>query len=328
MPHPFDETVSPLISALAEGLPLTLRPYADVGARVGMSEAEVISALRSLRSQRVLVRIGAAFLPGAFGYETALGAVAVPEDRLDAAASYLGTLPSVTHVFEMEDRYPLWYAILAPSRVRLEVAEAEIAGRVAAADRYRVLPDEVFKVTGSFDADGVPEPPEPVPEESAWGLDRDEKALVRLIQGEFPLVQRPFSDLAITLGECGYDVDERWALGQVQSLVLAGAVRGIEATIRTREEPLRLALTVWLCPDDHASHGRVIGSFSEVLHCFTRRVPGAGIAVLALVEVADRAALDRAIDRIRVAADLEPPRVLYPVQEFKRAPMRFFSDGE
>ncbi len=328
MRHQLDETASRLVTALAEGLPLSLRPYADLGARVGMSEDDVISALRDLRAERVIVRIGAAFTPCAFGYEAALGAVAVPEDRIEAAAAHLGTLPGVTHAFEMEDRYPLWYAILAPSRVRLEVAEAEIAGRVSAADRYRVLPDEAFKVTGTFDAEGAPELPGPASTGQDVALSRDEKALVRLLQGEFPLVQRPFSDLAITLGECGYDIDERGALGQVQSLVSAGDLRGIEATLRTREDPLRLALTVWLCPDEHASHGEVIGSFPEVLHCFTRRVPGAGIAVLALVEVADRAALDRTVDRIRVASDLEPPRVLYPVQEFKRAPMRYFADGE
>lgn len=63
MRHQLDETASRLVTALAEGLPLSLRPYADLGARVGMSEDDVISALRDLRAERVIVRIGAAFTP-------------------------------------------------------------------------------------------------------------------------------------------------------------------------------------------------------------------------------------------------------------------------
>jgi DNA-binding Lrp family transcriptional regulator len=328
MQQTLDETASRLLTALADGLPLTLRPYADLGTRIGASEAEVLTTLRDLRARRVLCRVGASFSPAAFGYHAALGGLAVREEQVEAAAAHLASLPGVTHVFEIEDRYRLWYAIVVPSRVRLELAEAEIAAAVGAADRYRVLSDEVFKVTAAFDADGAPEVLDAAEIEPMRGLDRDEKALVRLLQGELPLAQRPFSDLAITLGECGYDIDERWALDRTRALAEAGALRGIEATKRTREEPFRVALTVWLCPADTAASGQMIASFPEVLHCFTRRVPGAGMAVLAVVEIEDRPALDRAIARMRVATDLDAPRVLYPVQEFKRAPMRYFAEGE
>lgn len=328
MPQLPNEPASSLITALAGGLPLTLRPFADLGERAGLTEAEVLAELRALRARRVLARVGAVFAPGAFGYFTALSAVAVSEDRVEDAATHLESLAGVTHVFEMEDRYRLWYATLVPSRGRLEIAEAEISAAVGAADRYRVLPDEVFKVTGTFDADGIPQSENQMHSGALRDLDRDEKALVRLLQGELPLVQRPYSDLAITLGECGYDVDERWALGRVEALVADGALRGIEATLRTREEPLRLALTVWLTPGDPDAHGPLIASFPEVIHCFTRRVPGAGTAVLALIEIADRPALDRAVERIRVATDLEAPRLHHPVREYKRTPMRYFADGE
>jgi DNA-binding Lrp family transcriptional regulator len=330
MPPQSDQTVARVIEALGDGLPLTVRPFADLGERLGLSEADVLAVVRDLRAQRAIVRIGAALAPGALGYHPSLSAVAVAEERVEEAADLLRELPYVTHVFELDDRYRLWYALATTSRARLEVAESEIATRLGVSDRYRVLPDEQFKATTTFAADGAPEPWSVAaePEEAPAALDRDEQALVRLLQGEFPLAERPFSALAITLGECGYDVDERWALDSARELSDAGVLGGFEATLRTRPEPWRLALTTWLCPGDPQAAGEAIASFPEVLHCFTRRVPGAGMSVLALVEADDRAALDQSIARIAAIADLDAPRIACPVTEFKRTQLRFFAEGE
>ena len=330
MHEPLDDAASRLLAALADGLLLTLRPYADLADRVGLAEADVIATLRSLRGRRTLAHLGAVFSPSALGYSATIGAVAVPEERVESAEEFLGAQPCVTHVFELDDRYRVWYVVVTPSPARLEVSEGIIAAGLDAADRYRVLPGELHKVTTAFDASGVPEPPDVpfVREVGAGALDRDEKALIRLLQGEFPLAERPFSALAITLGECGYDVDERWALEQVRALVASGIMRGIHATVREREEPWRSALVTWICPGDPCAAGAAVSAFPEVLHCFSRRVPGAGTALLSLVEASDRTELDRTVARIGIVADLDTPRVAYPVREFKRAPMKYFAEGE
>jgi len=327
MSQSLDQTAAGLLTALADGLPVVIRPYADLGTRAGLSEADVLGAIRALKEERVLRRVGARFSPAALGYHAALGALAVSEDRLDDVAAMLGALPNVTHVFELEDRYCLWYVLAAPSRTRLEIAETELARAALVADRYRVLPDELYKVTAEFDADCAPETPDSPDACPAGTLDRDERALVRLLQQELPLVERPFSALAQTLAECGYDVDERWALERTQHLVESGAVRGIVATPRTRVEPWRSALAVWRCPEDPSAAGALIASFPEALHVFERRVPG-GMAIYSVIEGEGRAAIDRAIERIRLAGALDAPRIAYPVPEYSRTPMRYFTEGD
>jgi DNA-binding Lrp family transcriptional regulator len=327
MSRPLDPAAEQVLAALADGLPVTLRPYAEVAVRTGLPEAEVLAALRSLRDTRVVRRIGARFSAASLGYQAALGALAVPEDRSDDVAAMLGALPNITHVFELDDRYRLWYVLSTASRTRLEMVESELARAANAADRYRVLPDELYKVTPAFDADGAPEVPESADQGLPAILDRDEKALARLLQGDLPLAERPFSELAHTLGECGFDVDERWALDRTQELVNAGALRGIEATLRTRVEPWRAALTVWRCPGAPEVSGPLIASFPEVLHCFERRIPG-GMAILAVIEGEGRAEIDRAIERIRIAGELDAPRIAYPLREHVRSPMRFFTEGD
>ncbi len=329
MSEPLNASAPPLLEALRAGLPIAQHPYADLGARAGMSEADTLATLRSLKEQRVLRRIGARFSPGALGYEAALGAFEIPEDRVEEATAALTALPNVTHVFEAEDRYRLWFTLVVPSQTRLEIAESEIARAVGASDRYRVLPAELHKVTASFDLEGAPEPVGPTRDGRVRAsLDRDEKALVRLLQGELPLTERPFSELAHTLAECGYDVDERWTLDTLRAFAADGVVTGLAATLRTRREPWRLAIAVWGCPHDPAAAGELISSFPEVLHCFERRVPGIGNTVIALIEAPDRAEVDRTIVRIDAAGALEAPRLAFPLREYSRAPMRYFTDGD
>ncbi len=324
--HEIDDRAKQLLAASSDGLPVSVRPYADLGARMGLSGAEVVATLRVLRDARVLRRVGAVLSPSALGYHTALGALAVSEDALDDAASVLAGVPNVTHAFEMDDRYRLWFALAAPSTARLEIAESEIAGRLGVADRFRVLPAEEYRVTHGFDADGAPEPP--VHAAAAVQLDHDARALVRLLQGDLPLEERPFSALAQTLAECGYDADEHQVLEQVHALVAGGVILRLGLTVRERAESWRLALATWVSPRHAAEAGSLIAAFPEVVHCFDRRVPGGGRAIMAVVETPDRASLDRTIERIRSGADLDAPRIAYPLRELKRAPMRYFSEGD
>lgn len=326
MSQPLDATAVQLLAAIAD-LPITSRPFAEVGERLSMPEADVLGTLRTLRDSRQLRRVGAQFSPAGLGYHAALGALAVPEDRREDVAAMLGAQPNITHVFELEDRYALWYVLVAPSRTRLEITEGELARAAGAADRYRVLPDELYKVTAAFDADGAPETPDAPDGAAGPTLDRDEKALVRLLQGELAIVERPFAGLVYTLGECGFDIDERWALERTQALADSGALRRIGITVHARQEPWRSALCVWRSPSDPQTAGALIASFPEVLHVFERRVPG-GMAILSVIEGPTRGEIDRSIERIRIAGELDAPRIAYPLREYARTPMRYFTDGD
>jgi len=327
MHHQLDQDARQLCAALGHRFPVTPRPFADAGARIGMTGEEVLAVVRSLRDARAIRRVGAVLVPAALGYKATLCAVAISEERVDDAASLLADVPNVPHAFEMDDRYRLWFVLSTPSAARLEIAESELAAQLGAADRFRVLRSEEYRVTASFDADGAPEldGPEVAPVEP---IDADRRALVRLLQGDLPLVERPFSHMAATLADCGYDADEQQVVRDVQALVSAGVVRGFSATVRERAEPWQLALTAWVNPPDSREAGSLISAFPEVLHCFDRRVPGSGRAIMAIVETPNRTALDRTVQRIRSAAGLDAPRIAYPLRELKRASMRYFSEGD
>ena len=57
-----------LIAAIQDGLPLAPRPYAAIGERIGIREAEVIAGLRRLIDHGVIKRFGVIVRHRALGY--------------------------------------------------------------------------------------------------------------------------------------------------------------------------------------------------------------------------------------------------------------------
>lgn len=86
-----------LVAALRDGLPLSPRPYADLGAGIGMAEAEVIARLRHLTDAGIIRRFGAIVRHHAAGFRAnAMVVLDVPDDRVADVGRRLGAEEAVT----------------------------------------------------------------------------------------------------------------------------------------------------------------------------------------------------------------------------------------
>ena len=98
-----------LIAALQDGLPLVPRPYACLGQRIGLSEAEVIARLRGLIDRGVIRRFGVIVRHRALGYRAnAMVVWDLPEAEVGAAGARLAALPYVTLCYRRPRRLPDW----------------------------------------------------------------------------------------------------------------------------------------------------------------------------------------------------------------------------
>ncbi len=124
-----------LINALQGGFPLSERPYAEVGAALGLAEDEVIARLQRLLDARVLTRFGPMFQIERMGGAFCLAAVAVPQTDWDRVAGIVNALPEVAHNYRREHRLNMWFVIAT------ETAEAidAVADRIEAAAGLPVL---------------------------------------------------------------------------------------------------------------------------------------------------------------------------------------------
>ncbi len=115
-----------LLDEFQRDFPLVDRPYAVLGERLGLSEAEVRSRLAALKDQGAVSRIGAVFKPHSVGAST-LAALAVPPDDLEQVADLVTGFAEVNHNYQREHAYNLWFVVTADSRADIDRVLYEIA---------------------------------------------------------------------------------------------------------------------------------------------------------------------------------------------------------
>lgn len=140
-PEPIDPADLMLIARLHGGLPLSDRPFADLAADLGCSEAALIERLRRLLAQGVLTRFGPLFQIERAGGRFVLCAMAVPEPRFDAVAARVNGHDEVAHNYRREHALNMWFVVATDSPAAADAViaaiEAETGLRVLAFPKER-----------------------------------------------------------------------------------------------------------------------------------------------------------------------------------------------
>ena len=140
----FPELRQRLLNDFQRDFPLTPTPYADMATRLGVSEAEILAALREMSDgHRVISRVGAVFPPNTVGVST-LAAMSVPESRLREVAALITALPEVNHNYEREHRFNLWFVLTAADTAQLQSVIRDIESQTGMAVLSLPLLEEYY----------------------------------------------------------------------------------------------------------------------------------------------------------------------------------------
>lgn len=130
-----------LIDRLHGGLPLSERPYADVGADLGLTEEDVLQRLQRLLDSGLLTRFGPLFQIEKAGGQFLLAAIAVPEADFDRVAAQVNALPAVAHNYRRTHQLNMWFVVAGETPEQVNQAcrqiEAETGLRVYAFPKER-----------------------------------------------------------------------------------------------------------------------------------------------------------------------------------------------
>ncbi|MDX8130236.1 Lrp/AsnC family transcriptional regulator [Methylomonas sp. BW4-1] len=114
-----------LLNDYQQDFPLSPTPYRDIAEQLGVSEDEVLNAFQTLSEQQMISRIGPVIAPNSIG-NSALVAMAVPEFDLPRVAELVSAYPEVNHNYERENRFNLWFVLIADSEAHLKGVIADI----------------------------------------------------------------------------------------------------------------------------------------------------------------------------------------------------------
>lgn len=117
-----------LLNNYQQDFPLSPTPYRDIAEQLGVSEAEVLTAFQALSEQQMISRIGPVIAPNSIGC-SALVAMAVPDYDLEWVAEVISAYPEVNHNYERENRFNLWFVLVADHEQQLQAVIADIEAK-------------------------------------------------------------------------------------------------------------------------------------------------------------------------------------------------------
>ena len=109
-----DESDLALLNALQEDLPLVSHPWKAIADRLGITEPEIISRMNRLKDAGIIRGISPVLESRHLGLHAAtLVGLHVPAERTDEIAAIISSYQEVSHNFQRDHYYALWFTISA-----------------------------------------------------------------------------------------------------------------------------------------------------------------------------------------------------------------------
>jgi DNA-binding Lrp family transcriptional regulator len=103
-----------ILNALQDDLPLVSRPWEAIAERLGITETDMISRMKTMKDTGIIRGISPVLESRHLGLHAAtLVALHVPEERVDEIAAIISSCAEVSHNFQRDHYYSLWFTIAA-----------------------------------------------------------------------------------------------------------------------------------------------------------------------------------------------------------------------
>lgn len=317
-----------LVNLLQREFPLEPRPFAALADRLQTTEDDVLARVQRLKGERIIRQIGAIFDSRRLGYQSCLVAARVAPGRLEAAAEAINRHPGVSHNYERNHAFNLWFTLTVSPGRDLQ-AEAERLQAEAGVESLRLLPTvRTFKigvmldVGGGEDGVGRETPTRAVDDTPLRPLTDGDIAAIRALQNDLPVVSRPFALLAADAGMAEEDL-----LGHAQRLLAEGRMRRFAAVLHHRRAGFAAnGMGVWNVPDERAMEvGEQMATFSAVSHCYQRpRYPDWPYNLFTMIHGRTIEECERVAAAISAQTGITDYSLLFSTREFKKVRVRYF----
>jgi DNA-binding Lrp family transcriptional regulator len=146
-----DDTDKTILNRIQSNFPITSRPYRTVAKEVGLTESEVIHRVNRLRENGIIRRIGGNFVPEKLGFVSTLCAARVPNQKIETFAATVNEFTGVTHNYERDSTYNIWFTFIAPSYDDIAQNLDQIKMKTGITDIINLPATKVFKIKAHFD---------------------------------------------------------------------------------------------------------------------------------------------------------------------------------
>ncbi len=152
-----DKIDAAIVNEIQSDFPVTAQPYLVVAQTLGLTEEEVIRRVKNLRESGHIRRIGGNFFPEKLGHVSTLCAARVPDDKMENFKDVVNAYSGVTHNYERDNDFNVWFTFIAPSRDEIAESLDEIQNKTGVEKILNLPATKVFKISAKFKVGGEAE---------------------------------------------------------------------------------------------------------------------------------------------------------------------------
>jgi DNA-binding Lrp family transcriptional regulator len=327
-----DATDKKLLNLLQNAFPLAPAPFASLADALGITEEEALERTRRFHREGIIRSLSAIFDLDQVGYKSSLVAMAVAPERLDDAAAVISAHPAVSHSYSRDHRFNLWFVMAIPRQEDFQAVVDHLAGK-SGATRTIVLPAlRRYKIDVRYDmeegagrSDGDSEGAR-AKKRPRRDLTAEEVDLVRVLQQDIPIIDRPFVEGARSLG-----LTEENLLERARALLDGGVMRRYAAVLRHRQAGFTAnGMACWEAPEDRIDEvGRMLAASPHVSHCYRRPTfPDWPYALFSMVHARSRGQCEATVAELSRLTGISDYLILYSTREYKKERVQYFVEQE
>ena len=322
------ESDKELLNEIQWTFPLVTRPFDTIAKKFDTTPEIIKEKLNNLKEIGVLRQLSAIFDTRKLGYTSSLVAMEIEHDKLDYVASQINRHPGVSHNYERDHQFNLWFTLAVPPGADLN-SELEKFNVLKGIKKVRMLPTlQLFKIGVKLDmVDDKKHEVAPTEEKKEiknikFEPTEEDKDFIRELQKDMEIIDEPFAKAANNLG-----ITEDELFSKMKHYESLGVLRRFAAILRHRQVGFTAnGMIVWKVPEDRiTSVGETLGSFPQVSHCYERPTyDDWPYNVFSMIHCKTH---DEAYDvakTIQNQIDVNEYKILFSSREFKKTRVEYF----
>lgn len=317
-----------LLNEIQWRFPLVSKPYNELAKKFDVPVDKIMERLIHLKSQGILRQLSAIFDTRKLGYKSSLVAVKIASDKLESVAKQINRHPGVSHNYERNHSFNLWFTLAVPPGSNLKT-EVDKLTKLPGIESTRMLPTiQMFKIGVKLDiSDSKKQEIKPSEEKKKirqvnFVATEEDKNYIRELQKDLEVIERPFQKLAENLG-----ITEEQLFEKAKYYEEIGVMRRFAAILRHRDAGfIANGMIVWKVPEDRITAvGEKLGAFPQVSHCYQRpSYPDWPYNVFSMIHCKSTDEAEKVAKIIQNQINVDEYRILFSEKEFKKTRVEYF----
>ena len=115
-----------ILNRLQEDIPFVERPWKAIARELNITEAFLLKKIVFLKKEGIIRRINAVFAPRKIGFVSTLIAIKAAPSDIEKVAKKINSYPEVTHNYQRDAEYNLWFTLIAKDTKRIAQIKASL----------------------------------------------------------------------------------------------------------------------------------------------------------------------------------------------------------